>query len=188
MILLTVLSSLQGYLPLHIALKLDTPNEAVVRLLLDRGGAGVERATNFGVTPLYWACDQGHLEVVRYLCSEGADVEAASDAGKTPLFAAVLQDQKAVVKCLVHEYGADVNHRSYNGRTPLFAALENDLEEMATFLVVEMKDRKPADQNHDRLYKTSLNLISHPHKKTHHPQRKRQIQQPSDSKATVQLP
>ena len=92
-----------------------------------------------GFTVLYAASQEGHLEVVRYLCSEGADVEAASDAGKTPLFAAVLQDQKAVVKCLVHEYGADVNHRSYNGRTPLFAALENDLEEMATFLVVEMK-------------------------------------------------
>ena len=41
-----------------------------------------------GDTPLYRACEEGQLEVVRELLKGGAAVGARNDAGRTPFYAA----------------------------------------------------------------------------------------------------
>ena len=42
-------------------------------------------------TPMHWAADFGHTEVLRYLHSKGANVNATDNFGITPLLAAVYE-------------------------------------------------------------------------------------------------
>jgi len=49
----------------------------------------VDKAENYGATPLDAASGIGRLEVVKYLVEEGkADVDKARDTGCTPLYVA----------------------------------------------------------------------------------------------------
>ena len=54
--------------------------DVVVMLLLDRGSTAIDRATDGGTTPLYAACQNGHVEVVEFLSGESS---AAVNQGKT---------------------------------------------------------------------------------------------------------
>lgn len=54
-----------------------------------------------GMTMLMWACDRGHLDVVRYLVEHGADVNKRDSDGQTCLHYAVSCEHVHVVKYLV---------------------------------------------------------------------------------------
>ena len=45
-------------------------------------------------TPMHWAADFGHVEVLRYLHSKGGNVNAKDNFGITPLLAAVYEVTK----------------------------------------------------------------------------------------------
>jgi ankyrin repeat protein len=42
-------------------------------------------------TPMHWAADFGHVEVLQYLHSKGAQINAKDNFGITPLLAAVYE-------------------------------------------------------------------------------------------------
>ena len=46
----------------------------------------MDKASNDGRSPLYWASYNGHLEVVKTLLAAGAEVDKANSDGQTPLF------------------------------------------------------------------------------------------------------
>jgi Ankyrin repeats (3 copies) len=69
--------------------------------LVEQGGATVEARGKDGRTPLHIACEDGHLDVVRFLVEQGgAAVEAQSNNGSTPLSVAKKRIHREVVSFL----------------------------------------------------------------------------------------
>lgn len=63
---------------------------------------GVNAQTKNGATPLYLACQEGHLEVTQYLVQEcGADPHTSAQDGMTPLHAAAQMGHSPVIVWLV---------------------------------------------------------------------------------------
>lgn len=62
----------------------------------------VNSQTKNGATPLYLACQEGHLEVVQYLVKDcGADPSIRANDGMTPLHAASQMGHNTVIVWLV---------------------------------------------------------------------------------------
>ena len=85
-------------------------------------GADVD-ARPRGGTALWWACQEGHFEIVKFLVSRGADVNVYDDHGFTPLLQAVGEDHPNIVAFLI-ESGARVNatSRADGNSAPLHTA------------------------------------------------------------------
>ena len=54
-----------------------------------------------GMTPLHWAADRGHTEMVRFLLRRGADCNALDHCLNSPLHIAGMAGQKEVVRLLI---------------------------------------------------------------------------------------
>jgi ankyrin repeat protein len=61
-----------------------------------------------GSTPLYIACQENKLSVVKYLLSKTANIEATFKSGFTSMYIAAQKGHLEIVKCLL-ENGARVN-------------------------------------------------------------------------------
>ena len=80
---------------------------AVKRLLDD--GADVNTRTRYASTPLFFACDRGHLEIARLLIARGADLNAKDNFyNATALSLAMSKKHQAIVSLMI-EKGADVS-------------------------------------------------------------------------------
>jgi len=51
-------------------------------------GADINKIDNHGWTPLYIACQKGHITVVKYLVENGANINEGNNNGATPLYIA----------------------------------------------------------------------------------------------------
>ena len=119
------------------------------------GGANdnpdANRATD-GVTPLYIAAREGHVDVARLLLDRGrADANwRARDNGATPLCSAVKKRHVDVARLLLERGRADANLTFGDGVSPLNLAAENGHVDMLQLLL----DRGRADatqaDNHGR--------------------------------------
>lgn len=98
-------------------------DEAIVRLLLDRGatvndgclavGRGIDDGdAPFPLGPLQWAVANGNLSIATMLINAGADVDAGF-----PLHLAITQDRTDLVELLI-DRGSSLGRR-WNGVTPL---------------------------------------------------------------------
>uniref|UniRef100_A0A1D1YME2 Acyl-CoA-binding domain-containing protein 2 n=1 Tax=Anthurium amnicola TaxID=1678845 RepID=A0A1D1YME2_9ARAE len=70
-----------------------------------------------GRTPLHWAVDRGHFNIVEILISKGADVNAKDGEGQTSLHYAILCERDAIAELLI-KHGADCNARDNDGHSP----------------------------------------------------------------------
>jgi hypothetical protein len=78
-------------------------NVEAVKTLLAKG-ADVNAKTEYGATPLFFACDRGHAEIVKILLEHGADANIRDKFyNSTPILWAVQRDHAAVVKLLVEK-------------------------------------------------------------------------------------
>ena len=75
-------------------------NAHVVRVLVDQGGADVNRCGSRNLTPLAWASGWGHEDVVRVLLEAGADVGIVSADGDTAMDLAEREGYDGVVELL----------------------------------------------------------------------------------------
>lgn len=81
----------------------------------------VDAADHDGWTPLHFATDQGHDNVVQLLIREGASVCSKDSNKRTPLHLAALGDRFSCAKLLL-DNGAPKNAKNVAGMTPLDCA------------------------------------------------------------------
>ncbi len=96
---------------------------------------------SMGVTPLYMACQNGHVRVVKELIatpSQLTHLNLPNDSGITPLYAACQFGHLEVAQILV-ETGIDPMHPIANGVSPLEIAYENGHVDLVRSLVAMLK-------------------------------------------------
>jgi len=116
----------------------------VVTILVDEAGANVNATDDHNRnTPLNWAADQGHVDIVRFLIEKKVDVNHVDTHGRTALMMASLVglgtaenigDYFEIVKILI-ENKADVNKVDQYGDTALSLAVEQQSAEVVELLV-----------------------------------------------------
>ena len=96
------------------------------------------QADNDGVTPLFIAAQDGHLDIAQELIKAGADPDKAKTAsiaaGVTPLYTAAQQGHLEIVKELI-KAGADPDKARYDGTTPLYMAAQQGHLEIVQALI-----------------------------------------------------
>ncbi len=106
-------------------------NEAMVRLLLDRG-ARIDDRDEYGVTALSIAA--AFPKEAQALIERGADVNAQNETGISPLlWAEMLQQRETMQMLLAH--GADPNAHDAEGMPALYLATLNDDTDMVRLLL-----------------------------------------------------
>lgn len=108
-------------------------------------GAPVDHRTGPGLSPLQWACINGHADCVSELLLAGAVVSACSEDGWSPLHAAAYGGHPAVVAPLI-AHSADLNAVSADGRTAYALAEEQGHMELMGVLA-----RYLAEQHQNRV-------------------------------------
>ena len=104
----------------------------------------VNQANEDGVTPLYYACQEGHVDVVRLLLArKDIHVNQADNDGVTPLYRACWSDHREVVNALLAHPNIDVNKAPVDGETPLWRACSNGHVDIVRLLLA----RKDIDVN-----------------------------------------
>ena len=94
---------------------------AKIKGLLEGSPALLEARSENEKTPLHFAAQGGHREIVELLLEKGADVNVKNIASETPLHYAAAMSHKEIVELLITE-GAVLNSGTSNGSTPLHYA------------------------------------------------------------------
>ena len=66
------------------------------------------------MTPLHYACQEGHLPIVEYLISKGANIEAKGEIEMTPLHYACQEGHLPIVEYLISK-GANIDAQDGDG-------------------------------------------------------------------------
>jgi ankyrin repeat protein len=102
------------------------------------------------MTPLHYAADEGHTEVVELLIANGADVNAEDEEGWTPFHLAAYWGGKDIVELLIAA-GADVNAKNNWIGTPLDIAThpENPIDTAETADLIRKHGGKTSEELKD---------------------------------------
>ena len=154
---------------LHAAVRKGLPR-AVEMLLI--AGADANSKDELGWTPLWWAVEQGHNDMVKLLLETGkADIESEDKDGRTPLSWAAGEGHEDMVKLLLETGKVNIESKDEYGRTPLLWAAERGREGVVRQLLetgkvnIESKDeygRTPlwwaVEQGHKAVVKLLLEI------------------------------
>ena len=117
---------------LHLAAYLG--NLAWAKMLLDEHARLISRKDNYGRTPLSWAVNRGHRDMVELLLDHGARVNAKDRSKLTALHIAVTGEHKDIVSLLL-DRDARLEGKADAGDTPLIRAIQANSKEIIEFLL-----------------------------------------------------
>ncbi|XP_068167208.1 histone-lysine N-methyltransferase EHMT1a isoform X2 [Antennarius striatus] len=123
---------IMGFTCLHLAAKLG--HYDIVHHLLSKASKYINSQDDGGWTPITWAIEYKHREVVRLLLARGADVNLRDKEENVCLHWAALSGCDDIAQALL-EANCDLNAVNIHGDSPLHvAARENHLECVMLFL------------------------------------------------------
>ncbi|KAB8074427.1 hypothetical protein BDV29DRAFT_123411 [Aspergillus leporis] len=117
---------------LHLAAYLG--NVAWAKLLISEYVRLISRKDNYGRTPLSWAVNRGHRDMVELLVDHGARVNVKDRSRLTALHIAVTGQHKDIVSVLLDQ-GARLESKTEHGDTPLIRAIQANSREIIQILL-----------------------------------------------------
>jgi len=103
------------------------------------GSININVSDGHGYTPLHYAVQNDHKEIVELLISKNADVNAKNRSGQTPLHIASDGGNKDIVELLLSK-GADINATDHRGQSPLHQAVSNGHKDIVELLIAKGDD------------------------------------------------
>ncbi|EXU95243.1 ankyrin repeat protein [Metarhizium robertsii] len=124
------LSYASQYWPVHFHQR-HSCDRCTIRLLISKHSRLISRKDNYGRTPLSWAVNQGHREMVELLLDHGARVNFKDRSMLTALHIAVTGQHSDVMSVLL-EHGARLEAKAEHGDTdtPLIRTILANSREM----------------------------------------------------------
>ncbi|XP_063705558.1 ankyrin repeat, SAM and basic leucine zipper domain-containing protein 1 [Culicoides brevitarsis] len=115
----TVNMEVESFTPLMMACRAEKDSARVFDIVqqLMANGAVVNQSSVYGETPLIFACQNGHTEVVRLIIKEASLDACNNQLGNTAIFFAVEKNHLEIVKLLL-EHGASYNITNRQGYLP----------------------------------------------------------------------
>lgn len=110
------------------------PNDSEIFQFLITAGADVSRVGRQNKSPLMYASQRGHTQLVQLLLDAGAEFSRADHDGMTSLMYAALGGSSGTVRTLL-KAGADPNVKNRTGHTPLKLAVLSRNQEAAQELL-----------------------------------------------------
>ena len=107
---------------------------SIVRYLVGEKGWNID-ITNHKAPPVHYACQLGHVDIVRYLVEKGCNLDIKADRGMTPLHAACFSGKLNVVRYLIGEKKCDIESKGGKQCTPLYYACEAGQISIVRYLV-----------------------------------------------------
>ncbi|XP_010563684.1 PREDICTED: espin [Haliaeetus leucocephalus] len=93
--------------------------------------------TKTGATPLYLACQEGHLEIIQYLVQDcGADPHARAHDGMTPLHAAAQMGHNTIIVWLMSFTTVSLSERDAEGATAMHFAASRGHAKVLSWLLL----------------------------------------------------
>ncbi|KAI9037200.1 uncharacterized protein KD926_000774 [Aspergillus affinis] len=117
---------------LHLAAYLG--NVAWAKLLISEHIHLISRKDNYGRTPLSWAVNQGHRDMVKLLVDHGARVNVKDRSRLTALHIAATGQHKDIMSVLLNQ-GARLESKTEHGDTPLTRAIQANSRETIQILL-----------------------------------------------------
>ncbi|XP_071178288.1 ankyrin-3-like [Mytilus edulis] len=101
--------------------------------------SNVNHCRDDGISPLFFACQEGHNAVVQMLINNQADINKCRDTGVSPLLVACHQGHTEVIQMLINNK-ADINKFKVTGSSPLFIACQKGYIEVVQMLINNKAD------------------------------------------------
>jgi ankyrin repeat protein len=117
----------------------QTGNAAITGLLAANPGTDLNATDDKGLTGLWLAIQNQHLEITKILLDHGAYWEVRDADGQTPLLWAAKNGHEALAKLLLQK-GADIHDQDKQKRTAFFWAVENSHEGIVKLLLDSIGD------------------------------------------------
>ena len=112
--------------------------------------AAVKAKDEFNRSPLHYACENGHLNIVKYLIEkQNVNKEAKDRDGWTPLYCACENGHLNVVQYLIEKQNVNKEAKDDKDRTPLHYACANDQLDVVSYLIEKQHVNKEATDEDD---------------------------------------
>lgn len=146
--LLRILSSDQSKLNNEVIKLSEKGDVRSLKRIID-SGIQVSNCTGLdGFTPLHYAANRGHIDVVLLLIRASHPIEKCNEAGETPLHLACYVGHLLIVEQLL-DCGANIDARNKYGETPLFYASRRGMALLVRLLLQRGADYTIRDDSGD---------------------------------------